>query len=660
MVKMRIFSTAICLLIASIAFSQEKRDLLTDFYTRKDVSESLTGDHSWLTYPAYSDRESWQKIPEAIRAKTIARGAEYLHYSWPTITPTMYLEFTRSGDRAIVDGAISARLNALRSLTLAELMEGKGRFVDDIINGVFSYCEQTYWGMSATFYMYKTGFKGLDKPNTVLPDIDDPIVDLSAGDAASDLAWIWYFFHEEFDQISPVISKRLKSELQKKILDPFYERYDFWWITGWGEGSVNNWTPWCNYNVLTCIALLEDDPLKKQDGIYKTMASVDLFINSYPEDGGCSEGPSYWGVAGGKLFDYLNLLKQVTVGNVDIFDKEIVRNIGRYIYRVYISGSEKGQYYTNFADSPGLMWHDAGRIFRYGKTIEDKELESFGAFLLAESDFTAQPISGRIGEALENLFNLERWQNTQPVEPLVGAYYFPDLDLAVAREAAGTTDGFYFAAKGGSNGEQHNHNDVGSFILFYDGKPAIVDVGVGTYTAKTFSDQRYTIWTMQSLYHNLPVINGTAQHQGGNFSAQNSNFDSSKTKTSFSTDISGAYPQEGKVEKWTRSYTLERGKRFNIKDRYKLTENTGGTALHFMTPLEINILKPGLLELRGDDIVLNMKYNPSVLAAEIELKTLDDNRLQRVWEGDHITRIVFNIQNKALAGDISIDVIDAR
>jgi hypothetical protein len=35
-----------------------------------------------------------------------------------------------------------------------------------------------------------------------------------------------------------------------------------------------------------------------------------------------------------------------------------------------------------------------------------------------------------------------------------------------------------------------------------------------TYTRKTFSSQRYEIWTMQSGYHQLPKINGVDQMQG--------------------------------------------------------------------------------------------------------------------------------------------------
>ena len=52
--------------------------------------------------------------------------------------------------------------------------------------------------------------------------------------------------------------------------------------------------------------------------------------------------------------------------------------------------------------------------------------------------------------------------------------------------------------------DSHNHNDVGSVTLYRDGRPLLVDIGVETYSKKTFSAQRYEIWTMQSSWHNLP------------------------------------------------------------------------------------------------------------------------------------------------------------
>ena len=125
--------------------------------------------------------------------------------------------------------------------------------------------------------------------------------------------------------------------------------------------------------------------------------------------------------------------------------------------------------------------------------------------------------------------------------------------------------GFFFGAKGGFNAESHNHNDVGSCVMYYDGKPCLIDLGREEYNAKTFSSRRYEIWTMQSGYHNLPVINGTDQKDGSKFKAKNSTFAANAKSATFSTDIAGAYPEEAQVKSWIRSYTLNRGKSFLIK-----------------------------------------------------------------------------------------------
>src|SRR6185437_8395270 len=75
-------------------------------------------------------------------------------------------------------------------------------------------------------------------------------------------------------------------------------------------------------------------------------------------------------------------------------------------------------------------------------------------------------------------------------------------------------NGLFLACHGGTNGESHNHNDVGDFIIYKGGRPVIIDVGSGTYTARTFSGHRYDLWFNTSAYHNLPTINGYQQGTG--------------------------------------------------------------------------------------------------------------------------------------------------
>ena len=58
----------------------------------------------------------------------------------------------------------------LQRLILAECLEGKGRFVDEIANGVWLICEETFWGAPAHMAAQKVGVG--------LPDVTEPIIEL--------------------------------------------------------------------------------------------------------------------------------------------------------------------------------------------------------------------------------------------------------------------------------------------------------------------------------------------------------------------------------------------------------------------------------------------------------------------------------------------------
>ena len=110
----------------------------------------------------------------------------------------------------------------------------------------------------------------------------------------------------------------LRLEVDRRILTPALERDDFWWM-GFTPREVNNWNPWINSNWLAAALLLERDPARRARAVAKIARSLDRFIDSYPDDGGCDEGPSYWGRAGASLFESLELLHSATGGAVDVY-----------------------------------------------------------------------------------------------------------------------------------------------------------------------------------------------------------------------------------------------------------------------------------------------------------------------------------------------------
>jgi hypothetical protein len=204
--KMKKFILCTSFLVFSFcSISAEKRDLLQKEAQRVNMEQSLVKTFSELNFPKYSDRSFWDSLPFQIRNEYIKSAEAALNYNWPSIKATDYLEFVRSGDRR--DEVYSAPRSALVALVMGELVEGKGRFLDQIVNGVWFYSEQTWWGWSAHFY--------LQKALPGLPDVNEPTIDLGVGEVANMLSWTWFLFKDEFDKIHPLIANRLKSEVMK-------------------------------------------------------------------------------------------------------------------------------------------------------------------------------------------------------------------------------------------------------------------------------------------------------------------------------------------------------------------------------------------------------------------------------------------------------------
>jgi hypothetical protein len=636
--------------LAVHSYSQTGRNILQNKAQETGLGELIKKPVHLENFPGYNDRNFWNSLPENISTQYINEAEKVLDFSWPAIKATDYLEILRTGQR-LHDQFVLPH-DVLRALIMGELTEGKGRFLDQIVNGVWYYSEQTWWGWSAHLKDQKEA--------DGLPDVNEPILDLGAGEIVNTLSMSYLLFKDEFDQIHPFIAKRLKQEVMNKVIIPYYERDDFWWM-GFKEWydpyadsprRLNNWNTWINYNMLLAILVFEDNPDQRAMGVNKVLRSIDNLLNSYPDDGGCDEGPSYWKKAGGHLYLTLNLLDNATDGRFNIFDNQLIKNMGTYIYKASIDYP----YFLNFADADATESIFPEVIYLYGKDIQNTNLQNFGAWVARKEGWGTKVPQGNIDRIILQLLHFDEILKAQATDPLVADFWLPDTQLAGARDMAGSTDGFYFAAKGGYNDESHNHNDAGTFIMYYNGKPCLIDIGRETYTAKTFGPNRYDIWNMQSQYHNLPRINGHDQAFGPQYKAQNTSFRANGKKAVFSADIAGAYPEEAKIISWNRTYTLNRGKSFIIQDGFRLSEiKEGPTSLHFITYCRTELLKEGVLKLSGDDFILYLHYDEKQLIPTIEFIAVTDPRLANFWPKG-ISRLVFTFKNQVHSGNNLIEI----
>lgn len=638
------------LILSDSVLGQEGDNLLSGRFAPETLKEILMSAEDWHPFPKVSERAGWETLPATLRLAHIRQAEKHLNGGWETPKASVFLEYVRNGNRSNFQGVSFSRRAQLAELVIGECMEGSGRFLDDILNGVWMICEETYWGVPAHV--------GAQKRGSGLPDVKEPTVDLFAAETGMLLAWTYYLLGEKLDEISPLIGERIDFEVKRRIIDVNLERDDFWWM-GFRGGTVNNWNPWICSNWLAAVLILEKDQDKRVLSVYKILRCLDNFLNPYPRDGGCDEGPGYWDRAGGSLYDCLELLKSVSGGLIDVFEEPLIEEIGKYIYRVYISG----RYFINFADAAAKLNANASVIYRYGKSITDDALAGFGAFLAEQQGLGEDNVRGSfgwLGRVLPVLFDLDELLTAEAVEPLERDFWFGELEVMGARSFEGSNEGFYVAAKGGHNAESHNHNDIGNFIVYADGFPVLIDVGVETYTAKTFSQKRYEIWTMQSAYHNLPTINGMMQKEGRDFKATKVHYEADNKKASFSLDISTAYPEEAGIKSWERTVTLNRGNDVLIHDKYELEEALESIRLSLISWCEPELEEEGNIRLvfpkeGNSSKSIHVIYEKKKFNVDIETIDLEDARLQSSW-GPRLFRIVLSAKNKFLKDNFSLRI----
>ena len=558
-----------------------------------------------------ADDSFWRdSIPQEMRQSYIQYGKQYLGKPWTVLPWTVFAENKQTGNRVNYEALCFEKRRQLAALVMAEIMEGKGRFMGDIIDGIGSFCEETWWGIPAHY------------PKAV-PLLELQEVDLFNAETASLIVWTRYMLEKQFDAFSPDLCQRIDREIERRILQPAVEN-DYWWKT-----AGMNWNPWICSNWLACVLICEKDEARKAEAIAQIRKATQAFIDAYPEDGGCDEGPGYWDRAAASMFEVMRLLD---FGSVE----PKIQKMAAYAYKTYIGND----YCVCFADAhENKAVQQVNIVYPFGLWLNDKTMREFGAYLGRQKGVLTNPAalydkSGNfptLGRELFFLCHINDFIAENPQEPLLKDVWLPDLQIMTARRG-----NLYVAMKGGTNGESHNHNDVGSFIV-YAPTPLFIDPAVGEYTAKTFSKDRYDVWTMQSGYHNLPQINGIDQKDGKDYAAKVVRHKEGQ----LTLELAGAYPKDAAVKSWQRTVTAMKSG-ISVTEDYELVDFIAPTRLVFMA------LTPDALQ--------HIHYDANQLSATVEdISDKLDPLLQHMW-GPKMYRIILTVKSTNTTNQIKYTI----
>lgn len=604
------------------------------------AQDTIAGWHPW---PTASERAAWESVPESTRSVLLSAAERAEQQDWPRLPATLVLDYSRTGNRRRGEDAHFLRRQILHDLVTGACVAGDGRFVEAALDAIWSICEETFWGIPAHSSSRRY-------PQTPLPAEDEPVIDLFAAETAADLAWAHYLLKEQLAAIAPTAADRIVREIRRRILDPFLARDDWRWLAMTATHAAN-WTPWICSNLIICSLLCESDPAKRVAQLARAVAALDVYVASLPDDGGCSEGQTYWTRGPGALFDCLDALESASAGSLDGFTIPVVFRLPGYLVALHLNERS----FVQHSDGQALHTGDAITLYRFADRVGDPAAKQLALHL---RDIPAQRRNSGVclNRMLQDIFTTGWQESPSATAPAVGESWLPDLQVGSAREYPGSIRGLTLVVKGGHNSEDHNHNDVGSFSVALDGIPFVIDPGVGSYTRETFGADRYAIWTMRSAWHNLPIIDGREQSQGAERRASDVRWRTGETH-GMTAQLAGAWASDAGLLSWQRDIRLDRSRScIALTDSWELR--------HEKARLELPLVLAGPVDIgEGGAIVTVQGKQLAIRATGLSLRreevVLEDQDLITIW-GEKIYRLILSPEHATATGSWTVEFRRAR
>ncbi len=419
--------------------------------------------------------EFWAEIKNdpAYKPMVDAVLAEYEKFCIGEIETTKFSKFRLFkdiGDRnAYQETFFKRQHRAYAMLFMCLLYPENEQYLELLQDTIWEICDQYVWALPAHI-------DNIEVNDNCEMDLD-----------ATTMAMVFAITKEVLkDRLHPLIKSRIDYEIDRRIIKPFMAKRWHW------EYRANNWTAVCS-GATGCTIMLNRPELFElvRDRINENMAD---YLRSYYDDGVCVEGAGYWSYGFGYYMEYARMQKEFTKGRYNIVDTPKVKNISMFLQRLFLDKDV----IVNYGDCGSNVGVPAGFMYGlrsvFGSDVDIPpqkrlfyDVHYFPAMLRAFTDFDKSFTNAEISKE--------------------ATYYMGDYGWFVKR-----CEKFGLGARGGSNGESHNHNDVGSFILAIDNEQVIIDMGGRPYTRQYFEDdKRYTFLETSSRGHNLPIINGEYQ-----------------------------------------------------------------------------------------------------------------------------------------------------
>ena len=486
-----------------------------------------------------------EKLLEPVRIA----AEQYLETPMESLPFTLFRGFWETGDRTPYEACYIAHRRRMNVFTAMALHEEDEIWISSLEDCLWAVCDEFTWALPAHIY---------DREEAA-PSVIETTVDLFAAETAFALSEIYALLK---DRLSPLVRERVCLEIRRRVVGPYMEQNLTW--------AKNNWSAVCAGSVGSAMLLLgmEEEFERCKE---RLLTSMQLFLDSYLDDGCCLEGVLYWGYGFGYFCFFADLLRTYSHGAINLFANEKVRKIAAFRQKAYLNGD----LILPFADAPHNLHYHIGINHFLAREYDEVTAPDIAYEAVLDDD-----IRYRFADFLRDFYWYDETLMAKE-EPKESVAFWEESQWYVhkAGECA-------FACKGGTNDEPHNHNDVGSFILL-DGRQFILDdFGWNEYYDGYFKEQRYDFLCTSSRGHSVPVINGQYQRAGAKYSATLL----SHSETGCKFEFAAAYGAPG-LKSLTREFSVG-------KDVITVTDTVCGEKIQ-VTERFITRIKP---EVAGDAV----------------------------------------------------------
>ncbi|WP_135550112.1 heparinase II/III domain-containing protein [Paenibacillus cymbidii] len=524
-----------------------------------------------------------RKADELLRFADAVKDAEPQRMSFAA-----FRLFGETGDRRQYQTQYFNSRKETYSLALAEVIEDNGSYVQALEERLWLWCDLYTWDIPASVPLSPGEIEEAKVEA-------DEVVALFGSETGFYMAEILSVVGHK---LHPLLVHRLKKQVFSRIIDS-YRRRTFWW-----EEVAMNWASVCA-GAVGCAALyLIEDADELSVVVSRILATMETYLSGFDRDGITAEGLGYWTYGFSFYVYFAELLKERTNGRLDLMDaRPILRRIAEMPLYTQLPDSTM----INFSDAPGSVWHG-----EYGLLCRLSERFGIAEYKLPEESSLYYDHTNKWAHLSRSLF----WGLNAGAEgsytPRTGCFYFPESQWLIDRRGGGAEPFRALAVKGGHNGEPHNHNDLGHFILHFNGDNLFCDLGAPEYVKAFFSDRRYTFLHASSEGHSVPIVNGRAQAAGAGHYAKVVDF-AEGADIRYALDLTAAYDAaEFGMESYIRHYCWHPDRNeLTIEDRFAFAATSNTIEEVFVTPFPVQVVRDGHLRIHGEHSYAELRFDPA-------------------------------------------------